>query len=472
MPTREKILKFTTNQLNFLRLLLKFVHLVMYNCRINSLEVAHIGAFEKLELKFAEKVLPNKAEIHIFTGKNGTGKTTLLELLTSGFQHYNFHPKTNQILFSKFHKVEQHLHKLVCGYGLFPDGSDTSTIPYYGYNILINQQGGNQIIYDNLSNPLGINYIQKISHFELNNFDFALFAYSGYRRITQTNLSAILELSNNPLIDSLDFNNSINPQLLIQWLANTITKKALAFSRDDKAAVTKYTETISRIENAVSEITGQIVKFDLLDNPLSIGITVDGLKLDFNLLPDGMKSIISWIADLLMRMDRIPWSSDITVFDRNFILFLDEIEVHLHPEWQRKILPVVQKLFPNAQIFISTHSPFVVGSVDGAWIYKFKKEGQFSVLDGEPILSEDGKSFQYILDETFDIQNQFGIEVEKDLLKFYSLKSKILKQELDINDNAFVSLTKELAEQSIELENIVGMEIKQLERLLNKKLVV
>ncbi|MBK7937436.1 MAG: ATP-binding protein [Lewinellaceae bacterium] len=51
------------------------------------------------------------------------------------------------------------------------------------------------------------------------------------------------------------------------------------------------------------------------------------------------------------------WENDTPVFERNFILFLDEIEVHLHPAWQRKILPAVQKLFPNAQIFISTHSP-------------------------------------------------------------------------------------------------------------------
>lgn len=441
----------------------------MYNCRIKALEVEHIGAFEKLELKFLQKEISSRAEIHIFTGKNGTGKTTLLEMLASGFQNYN----GNKNIVAKVHKQSQNIKpRMVCSYELFSDGSDVDTIPYYGYNILLEQQGGGILYYDNNNTPLGLNYLQKINNFGSGNFDFAFFAYSGYRRIMQTNLTAIQELNNNPLIDSLDFNNSINPQLLIQWLANTITKKALAYSRDDKEVVKKYTETINRIEEAISEITGQIVKFDLLDNPLSICITVDGLKLDFNLLPDGMKSIVSWIADLLMRMDRIPWSSSINVFDRNFILFLDEIEVHLHPEWQRKILPVVQKLFPNAQIFISTHSPFVVGSVDGAWIYKFKKEAHFSVLDGAPILSEDGKSFQYILEETFDIQNQFGIEVEKDLSTFYILKSKILKQELEINDDAFVSLVKKLAKQSIELENILGMEVKQLERLINKKLVV
>ena len=41
--------------------------------------------------------------------------------------------------------------------------------------------------------------------------------------------------------------------------------------------------------------------------------------------------IISWMADLLIRMDRVKWVDDIPVFERNFILFLDEIEVHLHP---------------------------------------------------------------------------------------------------------------------------------------------
>lgn len=93
--------------------------------------------------------------------------------------------------------------------------------------------------------------------------------------------------------------------------------------------------------------------------------------MEFDVLPDGLKSIISWIADMLMRLDQLKWVNQTDVLDRNFILFLDEIEIHLHPAWQRKILPVVQKLFTNAQIFIATHSPFVVASVSDAWVYKF-----------------------------------------------------------------------------------------------------
>jgi len=129
---------------------------------------------------------------------------------------------------------------------------------------------------------------------------------------------------------------------------------------------------LKKIEIAVYQITDLQIHFELEDDPLSVVLKLKDEKIDFSLLPDGLKSIISWIADLLMKMDRIQWEGEVEIFDRNFILFLDEIEVHLHPAWQRKILPVIKKLFKNAQIFISTHSPFVVGSVDGAWVYKFR----------------------------------------------------------------------------------------------------
>ena len=67
-------------------------------------------------------------------------------------------------------------------------------------------------------------------------------------------------------------------------------------------------------------------------------------------MPDGLRSLISWIADLLGRIDLLKWKDDLLILEKNLILFLDEIEVHLHPAWQRKVLPVVQKLFKNSQI--------------------------------------------------------------------------------------------------------------------------
>ena len=207
-----------------------------------------------------------------------------------------------------------------------------------------------------------------------------------------------------------------NQKIFFQWIENTIAKRLIAKGKGNISKSEYFRNSIIYIESAISAIIEKPILFEIDDN-FNVLLKMDGLVLHFDAQSDGLKSLIIWLGDLLMRMDRLKWKDNLSISERNFILFLDEIEVHLHPAWQRKILPVVQKFFKNAQIVISTHSPFVVGSVDGAWIHKLKKDGAFAVLDGEPVLSEDGKSVRRILDETFGINQQYGVEVEKDLEK-------------------------------------------------------
>jgi predicted ATP-binding protein involved in virulence len=171
-------------------------------------------------------------------------------------------------------------------------------------------------------------------------------------------------------------------------------------------------------------------------------------------------------------MDRVKWENDAPVFERNFILFLDEIEVHLHPAWQRKILPAVQKLFPNAQIFISTHSPFVVGSVDGAWIHKFVKPNGDSQLAGPPILSEDAKSFRYWLDEVFDIKKEFGEGAQRQLDRFYELRNRLLVNGTAKEREEFVRIATDLSNQSREMESIISLELRQLNKRIQEPLEI
>ena len=153
------------------------------------------------------------------------------------------------------------------------------------------------------------------------------------------------------------------------------------------------------------------------------------------------------------------------IFEREIILFLDEIEVHLHPAWQRKVLPVVQKLFKNSQIFVSTHSPFVVNSIDDAWVYKLELEdGKAKVA--EILKSEDAWSYSYVLSEIFDIKEEFGIGVQKDLSKFKELRNKILesKNGSQKTKKELLNLAKSLAVQSEELQTIVQFELRQLSK--------
>jgi len=175
-------------------------------------------------------------------------------------------------------------------------------------------------------------------------YDFAMFAYSGYRRIDNPQLESIKEIKEVPLVNALNFHSSSNPQLLMQWIANVKTQEALALVKGENENARNYTLSLNKLQNALSEITRSNIVFELEGSPLDVYVKWDGKLLKFEVLPDGLKSIISWLGDLVSRMYRIPWTFNSDIFDRNFILFLDEIDIHLHPAWQRKILPVVKKL--------------------------------------------------------------------------------------------------------------------------------
>ena len=410
-----------------------------------------------MEFNFPEKKQHDKAEIHIFTGENGTGKSTVLQSLASTYLIPNVRVRLYPYIADKFR---------------FKNSSSVISISNNGgssepvnYNFVTD----GDFVTNFFSHHLNLGYGQKIKNYPDSKFDFCFFSYSGYRRTNRIKVDSIRELKDNPLENATDFDNSANPQQLVQWIANTKTKEALESIKNGSGNPGRYRKAIERIEQTVSEIIEKPVKFVMETDPLAVSVEIDNQQISLDALPDGLKSIISWIADLLMRMDRIKWATDEEVFDRNFILFLDEIEVHLHPAWQRKILPVVQKLFKNAQIFISTHSPFVVGSVDDAWVYKLENvDGNARLADGFPVLSSSGKSYQLVLDEIFGIGSEFSETLEKELQEFYHLREELLHKDFH-QETQFIEKAKQLAGKSPEVRDIVGREIRQLNRLLKKE---
>jgi hypothetical protein len=420
----------------------------MESFRLTQLEIHGVGPFGDLTLDFQEKPagMEGKAEIHILTGENGTGKTTILEMLARNF----IDQENSNLLRSKFRTENSR----------FSIKSDQDGIEMGMYNARFTGEHFSRIVsgYDR-------------ALVENRPFSIACFAYSGFRKTEQVSIQSITEIQLHPFQDAISFQNSANPQILIQWIANTISKEAIEKSQNNLERAQQYRESLSRIESAIESIINKPVRFVLETEVLQVAIELEGQRLSFDMLPDGLKSIISWIADLLMRMDRVKWVDQTPVLERPFILFLDEIEVHLHPAWQRKILPAVQNLFPNAQIFISTHSPFVVGSVDGAWIYKFEKpNGDSKLAPGYPKPSEDAHSYRYWLEEVFGIKEAFGQQVSTDMDGFYALRGRMLSGENGTTTEDFLQSGRQLARQSMELNQIIEMEIRQLNRELGLNL--
>ncbi|OAD22955.1 ATP binding protein [Candidatus Thiomargarita nelsonii] len=274
-----------------------------------------------------------------------------------------------------------------------------------------------------------------------------------------------------PLDNSLSFLETTDSRQIIQSIATQKMKQAIELSQNNQKQAEQYNRVIQEIEKAIEEMVGWDIKFKLEAKPFNLFLEIDQKRLEFDVLPDGLKSIISLLADLIRRLDQIVWIDDCNVLEHHFILFLDEIDIHLHPAWQRKILPVIQKIFPNAQIFVSTHSPFVVGSVSDAYVYTFQlKESGVSILD-KVENSQAGNSYSMILEDIFGVEESFDDETEAEFRQFYQLRDDIMHGD-DEKINEWLQIARHLMEKGIEVTDIVGMELRQMSRILKKDLSI
>lgn len=89
----------------------------------------------------------------------------------------------------------------------------------------------------------------------------------------------------------------------------------------------------------------------------------DGLRVPFPALSDGYRAYLGWIGDLLYHVTQTcpPGKK---LIDNKGIILVDEIDLHLHPEWQMTVLPTLARELPNIQFVVTSHSPLVASSLE------------------------------------------------------------------------------------------------------------
>jgi predicted ATP-binding protein involved in virulence len=458
--------------------------------KIRKLHLKNIGVFDDETIEF-QKCPEDKAEIHIFTGQNGSGKTTILQALATLFCQSILENSTDGELHGAFELGKNKFSKKLRN---FSDAHIGFEVEHQSkvreYKFMVSLWGNVGRMWSSFeidkNNPIDIS-INKYSFFsntdqktnpvqgwKQESFEFAVFAYSGYRRIKDEQIKVGEEIEEHPLYQSLNFIKDENSKLTAnQWLGQNLLNSALSKAKNELNDSEVFTEKVKNLEKVINEIIvsetqDDKIKFEM-QSATKLVLIKNNEELDFDVLPDGLKSLISWIGDLLMRLDSLKWENDVPIFDREIILFLDEIEVHLHPAWQRKVLPVVQKLFKNAQIFVSTHSPFVVNSVDDAWVYKLQLEnGKAKVAD--IVKSENSYSITQVLREIFDIDKLFGEDVRNKLNELERLRDKILSNGSSEKDEEdLLKIARSLAkEPSDRIKQIVRGELQQLSEIKGK----
>lgn len=132
----------------------------------------------------------------------------------------------------------------------------------------------------------------------------------------------------------------------------------------------------------------------------------DGTVVPFTSLSDGYRNVIKIIVDIATRMCILnPYQKENVLKNTPGIVVIDEIDLSLHPTWQRKIIGILKELFPRIQFICATHSPFIIQSLE---------EGELITLDQQLDSEYSGESIEDIAEDVMGVEMvQYSIKKRK-----------------------------------------------------------
>jgi len=159
-------------------------------------------------------------------------------------------------------------------------------------------------------------------------------------------------------------------------------------------------------------------------SPLRMTVTKQDQELIINQLSDGEKCLLAMVGDLARRL-AIANPSIPDPLQGSGVVLIDEIELHLHPKWQREIIPALTRTFPNCQFIVTTHSPQVISQVKPEGIYILERTDE-GIVARRPESSY-GRDTNRILEDLMDTPER-PQEIKENLLELFRL---IARGELD-----------------------------------------
>lgn len=161
-------------------------------------------------------------------------------------------------------------------------------------------------------------------------------------------------------------------------------------------------------------------------------------------LSDGYQNMAAWVGDLLFRLTEI-FNDYKSPLKARGVLLIDEIDLHLHPKWQRKLLDFINTKLPNMQVIATTHSPLTAQQANEGELFALKKEkGKVELIPfiGNP---QTLLLHQMLMSPVFGLETDESFEVQRQKEKYKTLKSKFKRTNKE---------KKELSSIGIELKGI------------------
>lgn len=199
----------------------------------------------------------------------------------------------------------------------------------------------------------------------------------------------------------------------LQHIVNLKADRSFARDENDKVSVNQIDSWFENFERSLKDIFDDKeikLEFDRKSYSFRI-INHNNEASDFTTLSDGYSAILNIISELIMRMESKASKS----YDIQGIVLIDEIETHLHIDLQKKILPFLTNFFPKIQFIVTTHSPFILNSIENAVVFDLEKK----------VLIEDmtGYSINSIVESYFNSDN-YSMVVKEKVIEYENLLNK------------------------------------------------
>lgn len=207
----------------------------------------------------------------------------------------------------------------------------------------------------------------------------------------------------------------------------------------------------SKLSRKIDDVNFNVVKIAIVNNlpdckeiyfefdkdkpqGIKVGLN-DGRILPFNALSDGTRNFLAIIADMAHKCVTLnPHLKEDALSLTKGIVLIDELDLHLHPEWQRKIVSVLRTTFPEIQFIASTHSPFLIQETGIDQLIVLKNNEVSKISSGVNLSIEDiAEELQDVVNPQWSKSRQEMFEVAKEYYKAVKegKDTPQMKEELD-----------------------------------------
>jgi predicted ATP-binding protein involved in virulence len=435
--------------------------------KIKQVFLNNVWSFEKLEIPLAptEK---NPSNITIFVGNNGTGKTSVLQALATSLSWFIARLRTEKGNGTPIpeHFILNTANSAEIGIEIWnsvPTFKTSESQISYLWSVAKTRKGRKAEYTSNLNDCTGLANQYRSALTRDNLISLPLIAFYPVERIVldiplkiRTKHTFLqLDAYDNALSHGVDFrrffewfreredteNESGISEDLLGQLKLLIGKDQDTWQRLYELNASARDRQLTAVRTAIHDFMPHMDNLRVRRRPrLHMVIDKNGETLDVAQLSQGEKSLMTLVGDIARRLAMLNPALENPLTGKGIVL-IDEVDLHLHPTWQRSLCDRLTKTFPNCQFVLTTHSPLVISDCKNVLAYTLSN-GELQELP-----SQYGQDANTVL---LDVMNTSIRNQEIDT-KLNDMLDAIQDSNLDQAQQLLAELTAELPTNHLEL---------------------